>query len=73
MKKADIVMIVLIASVSILIAFFVGKAVFGDVYKGNAKIQTIDQIDSTVVAPDAEIFNSDAINPSVQVQINGTN
>ena len=72
MKKTDIAMIVLIASISVLIAFFVAKGIFGDTYNGNVKVKTIDKIDSSIVAPSSDIFNKNAINPAVQVQINGT-
>lgn len=72
MKKTDIAMIILIASVSVLIAFFVAKSIFGDVYSGTAKVKTIDKIDSSIVEPSTDIFNANAINPAVQVQINGT-
>jgi len=71
MKKADIAMIILIASVSVMVAFFVAKAIFGDVYSGTAKVQTIDRIDSKIVEPDPSVFNKDAINPTVKVTING--
>jgi len=72
MKKTDIAMLILIASVSVLVAFFVAKGIFGDVYTGTAKVKTIDKIDSSIVEPSADIFNKNAINPTVQVQINGT-
>jgi len=72
MKKSDIAMIILIASVSVIVAFFVAKAVFGDVYTGTAKVKTIDRIDSYIEIPSPDIFNKNAINPAVQVQINGT-
>ncbi len=72
MKKTDIAMIVLIASVSVLVAFFAAKAIFGDVYTGTAKVKTIDKIDATIVEPNTDIFNKNAINPAVPVQINGT-
>lgn len=72
MKKTDIAMLVLIASVSVLLAFFTAKTIFGDVYSGSAKVKTIDAIDSSIVEPSTDIFNKNAINPSVQVQINGT-
>jgi len=35
-------------------------------------IKTIDPIDSKIVEPDPAIFNSNAINPAVEVQISGT-
>jgi len=72
MKKTDIAMIILIASVSVLISFFVAKSIFGDVYTGTAKVKTIDKIDSSIVEPSADVFNKNAINPAIQVQINGT-
>jgi len=71
MKRTDIAMIVLIASVSVIIAFFVAKSIFGDVYTGSTKVKTIDRIDSTIVEPSSDIFNKNAINPAVKVQING--
>jgi len=72
MKKSDIAMIIFIASVSVVIAFFVAKAIFGDVNNGTAKVKTIDLIDSSIVQPSTDIFNKNAINPSVFVTINGT-
>jgi len=72
MKKSDIAMIIFIASISVLVAFFVAKSIFGDVYNGTAKVKTIDKIDSVIVEPSPDIFNANAINPAVQVQINGT-
>ena len=72
MKKTDIAMIIFIASVSIIVAFFVARGIFGDTYNGNVKVKTIDKIDSSIIAPSPDIFNKDAINPAVQVQINGT-
>lgn len=72
MKKTDIAMLILIASVSVIVAFFVAKAIFGDVYSGTANVKTMQFIDSSIVEPSAEIFNKNAINPAVQVNISGT-
>ena len=72
MKKSDIAMIILIASVSVLVSFFVVKSIFGGVYTGTAKVKTIDSINSAIVEPSTDVFNKSAINPAVQVQINGT-
>ncbi|MEI7689626.1 MAG: hypothetical protein WCI79_01515 [Candidatus Saccharibacteria bacterium] len=72
MKKTDIAMIVFIASVSVIVAFFVARGLFGDVYSGTAHVKTVDRIDSSIVEPSSDIFNKNAINPAVQVQINGT-
>lgn len=71
MKKTDLAMIIFIASVSVIIAFFVAKSIFPDTV-WTAKVKTIDRIDSFVDKPSPDIFNKNAINPAVQVQINGT-
>jgi hypothetical protein len=72
MKKTDIAMIILIASVSILVAYFVGKSIFGSASMGSATVKTIVPISSNIEQPDPTIFNSNAINPSVQISIDGS-
>lgn len=72
MKKSDLAMIVFIASVSVLIAFLIAKAIFGDVYNGTAKVKIIEKYTSQVVQPDEDIFNENAINPTIQITITGT-
>ena len=72
MNRSDIAMIIFIASLSVVLAYFVASSVFGGLSKGSAKVQTIDAIDSSIVEPRSDIFNENAINPTVQVQITGT-
>jgi len=73
MKRTDLALIVLIAAVSAGIAYFVAHSVFGSMTETKGvTIQTIDAITSTVEQPDTTIFNDDAINPSVNVEINNT-
>lgn len=71
MKKSDVAMIVLIASMSILTAYFVAKSVVGDVQNQSVKVKTAEPISATVVEPDTKIFNANAINPTVEVIIGG--
>lgn len=72
MKKTDIAMIILIASVSVLVAYFVAKGIFGDNANQSVKVKTIDPISSQLVQPDTTVFNSSAINPTVEVTIGGS-
>jgi len=72
MKKTDIAMIIFIASLSMVIAYFVANAIFGGASSESATVKTIAPIDSAIVEPSADIFNSTAINPAVEVQINGS-
>ncbi|HET8884641.1 MAG TPA: hypothetical protein VFM68_04180 [Candidatus Saccharimonadales bacterium] len=71
MKKSDIAMIVLIASMSILVAYFAAKGILGDVQNQSVKVKTAEPITATVVEPDPSVFNSNAINPTVEVIIGG--
>ena len=72
MKKTDIAMIILIATVSVGIAYFAANSFFGSMSKESVKVKTIDAITSKVEPPDNRIFNDSAINPSVEITINGT-
>jgi len=62
-------MIILIASVSVLIAFFVTRSIFGDSANQPVTIKTIEKINPTLGEVDPSIFNDNAINPAVEVQI----
>lgn len=69
MKKSDIVTVVLIASMSVIIAFFATNAIFENVASEEVTVKTIERIESSVVEPDERIFNEDSINPTVEVRI----
>ncbi len=69
MKQGDIIALVLVASTSVIVAYFVANAVIGNPETESQKVKTITPITATVVEPDDEIFNKDAINPTVEVVI----
>jgi hypothetical protein len=71
MKKSDIAMIILIASISVLIAYFVAKAIVGDVQNESVKVKVTEPITTDITEPDTTVFNADAINPTVEVIIGG--
>lgn len=70
MKKTDIAMIILIASVSVLAAYFVTNALpfFQDTRK-SVTVKVADPITPKIEKVDATIFNDKAINPTVEVII----
>ncbi len=72
MKRTDLAMIILIAAVSAGIAYFVANSFFGGITQQGVKVKTVDPITSTIQPPNKAIFNTNAINPSVQVNINNT-
>jgi len=69
MKKTDIAMIILIIALSAGIAYAIANAVFGNISQESVTIKTIDPITSEIVEPDPTIFNEEAINPAVEVQV----
>lgn len=71
MKKSDIAMIILIASVSVMVAYFAAKAIVGDTQNQSVQVQTAEPISTEVPEPDPTVFNTDAINPTVEVIIGG--
>lgn len=69
MKSTDKAAIIFIASLSVLVAYFVASAVIGKPTSESVKVKTIAPITADVVKPDPTIFNKDAINPTVPVVI----
>ena len=72
MKKTDIAMIILIASVSVGIAYGAVSAIPGLKQSSEAvKVKTIEKYQAGLDEPDPDVFNKDAINPTVDVTIGG--
>ena len=69
MKKTDIATVILIASIGTIGAFFACNALLGDPNDKSVTFTTISSISSQLDAPDSEIFNFDAINPTVEVYV----
>lgn len=72
MKKSDLAMIILIASASVMIAFFVVRAIpFFSAPDEGAEVPAIERISENLESPDPTVFNREAINPTVQSVIGG--
>lgn len=71
MKRTEVAMIILIASISALVSYFVANAIVGDSQSEAVTVKTADPISDEVPAPDERIFNKDAVNPTVEVYIGG--
>ena len=72
MKKTDIAMIVLIAGVGILIAYFIAVNIpFLKIPEQGVEVQTVDPIGSEISEPSKSVFNAEAINPTVEIVVGG--
>lgn len=69
MKNSDVAGLILIASMSILVAYFVANGFIGQPSKENVTVKTIAPISANIETPDPSIFNKGAINPTVEVKI----
>lgn len=70
MKQSDIFTLILIAGIGTLAAFFVCQTLLGDPDQAKVEFKTIrTMVSSELTAPDPEVFNSTAINPTVEVYV----
>jgi len=69
MKKSDLALLALIVSLTLVISFLVVKAIFGEATNQATKVEKAESISANLVEPSPSIFNHDAINPTVVIQI----
>lgn len=69
MKNSDIAMIILVASISVVVSYFLGNAILGDPNDRVENISYMNKIDSGIQEPDIETFNAYALNPTVEVYV----
>lgn len=70
MKKTDIAMIILIAGLSVFVAFLVANSIPAlKISEKGEKVPTIERVTAEVTPPDSKLFNSEAINPTVETVI----
>lgn len=69
MKKNDIALLILIASISLVASFLLVKAFFGEPQATQTKVEKVEAISATIDKPPVNVFNIDAINPTVIIQI----
>lgn len=69
MKQSDIITIILVAISGTVVAFLSVNALLGDPNEKTAEVKTIDVIASELEVPDPEVFNEDAINPTIEVYV----
>lgn len=69
MKKSDIAILILIVSITLVISFLLVKALFGEPQNQALTAEKVDPISAHIEQPSSSIFNKDAINPTVVIQI----
>ena len=69
MKKNDFALLILIVSITLVISFLIVKTLFGEPTQGGIKVEKVEPISSQVDDPSKTVFNANAINPTVVIQI----
>lgn len=68
MKQSDIFTLILVAGIGTLAAFFVCNWIMGDPDLATTEFKALNStISKTLAAPDPEVFNPSAINPTIEV------
>ena len=69
MKTSDYISVIMIAIVGTILAYFLMNALLGDPVDLTKSFEYIETVNSELVEPDANIFNSFALNPTVEVYV----
>lgn len=69
MKRSDIALLILIASISLVVSFLLIKALFGEPQATQTTVEKVEPISADLMKAPEKVFNADAINPTVVIQI----
>ena len=69
MRRSDIFTVTFVASEGVLLTFIACSFLLGDPDTRYLKHKTIGKITADLTSPDPEVFNVDAINPTVEVYV----
>ncbi len=69
MRRSDIFTVTFVASVGVFLTFIACSFLLGDPDTRYLKHKTIGKITADLTSPDPEVFNVDAINPTVEVYV----
>jgi len=68
MKKNDLALVLLIVSVSLVVAYLIGQTLLPP-QKHSAQVEVVVPVTSDVTQPEKSTFHTGAINPAVPVNI----
>lgn len=70
MSQSDVFSLIFVASVGMVASFFICQGIIGDPDEASVSFTTIrTPISETIAMPESEIFNSTAINPTIEVYV----
>lgn len=69
MKQSDIITVVLIAAIGVVVSAFACNALLGNPDEASVSFKMVEMIESGLAQPDPEVFNTSAVNPTVEVYV----
>lgn len=69
MRQSDIFTVIAVAIVGILVSSLLLNMILGNPDEKSVSFKTVSVIESTLEMPDPEVFNPEAINPTVEVYV----
>ena len=69
MKQSDIITVILVAGIGIFAAILLCNMILGNPDERSVTFKTVQVVDATLASPDPEVFNQDAINPTVEIYV----
>lgn len=69
MKQSDFISVAMVAVIGTIVAFMVCNALLGDPDEFKVSFKTVTAVDGQLTNPNSEVFNYDAINPTVEVYV----
>ena len=72
-KQSDIAMIILVAIISLIAAYFIGGALINSPESRKTEVEIAVPFSATFPEPSKKIFNENSINPTEKIKIGETN
>ena len=71
MKKNDLAALLVIIVIGGVFSYFIANAVIGKPKNNPVQVETVTTIAPTFPTPDSRVFNSEAVDPTVEVSGDG--
>ncbi len=69
MKQSDIFTVIIVATVGTIVAAILCNMLLGDPNDKSVTFNRVAVVESSLAIPDPEVFNPDAVNPTVEVYV----
>ena len=69
MRQSDIFTVIAVAVVGVIVSSIILNMILGNPDEKSVQFKTVAVVEPTLTDPDPEVFNLDAINPTVEVYV----